>query len=394
MKTLLFLLFFIPSHSLVSQELSGVISSEFRYFPANPLYNGQPESFSMSFSAQPKLVFKEISPAGSIVFQPFVRWDRYDSRRSHFDVRELYWHSRTSNWDISIGIQNIFWGVTESQHLIDIANQVDFVENLNRESKLGQPMIYLSTERRWGMLEILCMTGFRQRTFPGAGGRLRGMYPVDVDNAIFESRAGDGHIDYAVRYSHSMFATDIGIYSFYGTSREPDFIVNMQNDSEISIVPYYSTIHQTGIDIQKWYGNLLIKLESIYNKNTESDFYAVTSGIEYPAENIFYSGKDITFYAEYIYDQRGTVPPVLFEDDIFLGIRVDINDRNDTSVNSGIFLDKKTHTILTSIKYERRIFNQFRLNLEYLGFSGVEQRDLFYDIRNDSYFQVGFSHFF
>lgn len=384
----------IPFYTLTAQEFSGVISSEFRYFPEKPLYSRQPESSAFSISAQPRLLIRDFMHSGTIVFQPFIRWDNQDSRRSHFDIRELYAHFRAGAWDIGFGVQNIFWGVTESQHLIDIVNQVDFVENMDRESKLGQPAVYLSTQGSRGMLEILCMTGFRERTFPGVNGRMRGAYPVRVQDAEFESRAGSGRIDYAVRYSNTLLSTDFGLYHFYGTSREPEFKVTFGNSGDLVVIPYYPVIHQTGIDIQKWYGSVLFKLESYHRKSVEDIVIAFTGGVEFPVNNLVYSERDITLFAEYLYDGRGDEPPVLFDDDFFLGLKIDMNDSRDTSVQSGLFLDRNTKSILSSLKFKRRIFNQVIFNIEYLGFIGIDDRDLFYDIRNDSYLQINFSHFF
>ncbi len=35
----------------------------------------------------------------------------------------------------------MYWGVAESNHLVDIINQTDAVESFDGEEKLGQPMV-------------------------------------------------------------------------------------------------------------------------------------------------------------------------------------------------------------------------------------------------------------
>ena len=71
------------------------------------------------------------------------------------------------DWDLHLGVKQIFWGVTEFNHLVDIINQTDLVENIDGEDKLGQPMAHLSLVRDWGILDFHLLTGFRERTFPG-----------------------------------------------------------------------------------------------------------------------------------------------------------------------------------------------------------------------------------
>lgn len=58
-----------------------------------------------------------------------MRWDLEDSERTHVDLRELYWRRSFASADLYIGLRKLFWGVTESVHLVDVVNQTDLVEN-------------------------------------------------------------------------------------------------------------------------------------------------------------------------------------------------------------------------------------------------------------------------
>ena len=53
----------------------------------------------------------------------------------------------------------MFWGVTESQHLVDVVNQTDLVENPDGEEKLGQLMVNLTVARSWGTLNLFVAPG-------------------------------------------------------------------------------------------------------------------------------------------------------------------------------------------------------------------------------------------
>ena len=89
-------------------------------------------------------------------------------------------------------MDRVFWGVTESQHLVDIINQTDLVEHPNKESKLGQPMAHLTFSAEWGILEFFALTYHRARTYPGRHGRLRSAIPIDEEHVSYESAAGSG----------------------------------------------------------------------------------------------------------------------------------------------------------------------------------------------------------
>ena len=67
--------------------------------------------------------------------------------------------------EIKFGISKEFWGVTETSHRVDIINQTDFTEGFDGEEKLGQPMIKVSLEKQWGLLDFYALLGFRERNF-------------------------------------------------------------------------------------------------------------------------------------------------------------------------------------------------------------------------------------
>src|SRR5690606_38997970 len=111
-------------------------------------------------------------------FTAFGRIDSADRERTHIDVRELYWWKNFGSLEIYAGVRKIFWGVTESLHLVDVINQDDVVENPDREEKLGQPMIQLLSQRDWGLLEWFVLPYFREQQLPGREGRLRPGPPI------------------------------------------------------------------------------------------------------------------------------------------------------------------------------------------------------------------------
>ena len=115
---------------------------------------------------------------------PYLRWDRTDDERSLADLQEAYWAFEGDDYEVLVGANTVFWGVTESVHLVDIINQTDAVADIDGEDKLGQPMVNVEMQRDWGLLSLYVMPYFRERTFAGVDGRFRPPLPVDADNAL------------------------------------------------------------------------------------------------------------------------------------------------------------------------------------------------------------------
>lgn len=114
------------------------------------------------------------------VLQPYLRWDQRDYERNLIDLRQAYWQYAGSGFDIKAGIDIVFWGVTESQHLVDVINQTDAVASVDGEAKLGQPMLNWNLYGDGGTLALYLLPYFRERTLAGPDGRLRS--PLLVDN--------------------------------------------------------------------------------------------------------------------------------------------------------------------------------------------------------------------
>ena len=136
----------------IYQEVYGRIGLESRWYPEDPL-DGRQESSVGGLVLQPTL-YVEDDNGRSFTVTPFLRYDSADHRRTHADLREayllLFGDFRNSTWELRLGVDQVFWGVAESRHLVDIINQIDLIEHPNEESKLGQPMAHATWSTEWG----------------------------------------------------------------------------------------------------------------------------------------------------------------------------------------------------------------------------------------------------
>ena len=392
---LLFALFLLPLLLIAEDsrfEISGNVEYEHRFFLENNQFQKQ-EDLSNSVAIQPEFYYEWNDGYDSITFTPFFRFDTHDSRRTHFDVRELFYLISRDDWEFRVGMRKVFWGVTESIHLVDTINQTDSVENIDGEEKLGQAMLNISYVHDIGTFDLFIMPHFRERTFAGSKGRLRSGVPVEIDDAEYESDAKEWHTDIALRYENTFDDLDLGLSYFYGTSREPRIELRPGSNG-LEAIPVYDLIHQLGLDLQYTRDAWLWKLESIYRSGSQNDFSAMAAGFEYTFFDIQESGIDAGILLEYLWDSRNDDPAALFQNDVFLGSRITLNDVQSTEFLSGIIFDTEGGGHSFIIEASRRISDAWRLSLEVRTFHDASNGELLDQIHKDDHIQLTASYFF
>lgn len=314
-----------------------------------------------------------------------VRADQRDAERSHFDVREALWNHLGDGYELRAGVAQVFWGVTEGEHLVDIINQTDQVESLDGEQKLGQPLLDLAIERDQQMFDLFVLAGARERSFAGTDGRLRLPLVVDDDLVSYESARGNRRLDLAARWQLNLPALRLGITGFSGTAREPE-LLPVVDFSQVQfsggqpsgfapgyapvLAPYYPLINQFGLDLQVTQGDLLWKLEAIQRNGGQENFHASDAGFEYTQVGVFDSQIDIGWLAEYLYDSRGNAATTAFEHDVLAGIRLVFNDTASSDLLLGVIVDERTHEQLLSAEASTRFGDDLRGSLELRHFGG------------------------
>ena len=375
---------------LAAADFSGEIAIEGRLFPNDPLDPRQQDT-GVSMAIETEFYHDWSAGTERIVIVPFLRWDLEDSQRTHLDLRELYWRRSFAGADLYVGMRKVFWGVTESVHLVDVINQTDLVENPDAEDKLGQPMLQLTLLRDRGTLDLFLMTGFRRRRFAGADGRFRPSLPV-ADRASYESEIERWHPDLAARWSQILGDYDLGLSHFFGTSREPRFVADGRNGLP-GLMPRYDLLHQTGVDLQFTRGDWLAKLEAIHRHSADGRSAAVVAGVEYTLVG-FAGAADLGVVAEAQYDNRDAPLASFSDNDVALGGRLTFNDVQDTDILAFTAIDADNGSLFTSVEANRRWRDSGEIRMEARIFSSVEPGDPVYVLRRDDYLQLEYVHFF
>jgi len=401
-STSISLIFFTLTSFQCAAEWSGDISLQNRYFLNDPQpQNPQQHNNYLSLSSEIEFYSDLNSDNKSITFTPFIRIDQYDDERSHGDIRELFYEQVFESWELRVGISKVYWGVTESQHLVDVINQTDNVENVDLEDKLGQPMIKASFARDWGMIDLFVLPYFRERTFQGVEGRPRSFPVVDTDQARYESSDEENNIDYALRWFKYFGELELGLGYFNGTSREPLFTLD---NTGPALIPYYPQMQQASIDAQLTTEEWLWKFEAIARdwqkvdnasaQISDETFFAMTGGVEYTFVGVYESDADLGVVMEYLYDDRGIEATAFFQNDVMLGFRLAMNDADSTEALLGVIYDLDNQERLISLEASRRFSQNWTATLEVRGFNNIDRLSRLKGIEQDDFVQLDVAYYF
>lgn len=405
-------------------EISGFIAAESRVFLESEQFPAQRRWSNVgSVILQPEWYYEWNDGDDAVLFVPFFRGDPTDEKRTHFDLRELNYLHVAASWELRIGFAKVFWGVAESNHLVDIINQTDGVEDVDREDKLGQPMLHLTVPSWYGSFELFTLPGFRDRTFPGKRGRLRAGIVIAQNDPEFDSSLGHAHVDFAGRWSRTFGDWDVALSHFYGTSRDPRFALDLGRQR---LIPLYDIINQTGVEVQYTGDNILLKLEGFGRDGQSSYRGAFVAGFEYTFYGVFGSEGDVGVLGEGHYDSfdpdipvdvpsGGQLPPPdqippdifaqldgaaflgtpsPFEHDVFAGMRLTLNDEQSTELLAGGIVDVIDGSRFWNVEASRRFGSNWKLSADLRLFDNFSKDTLFAAINKDDFFQVSLAYYF
>ena len=343
----------------------------------------------------------QIDANTQFTFKPFFRYDGMDHYRTHYDIQELLWDRKftagKNPWELRIGYDKVFWGVAESNHLVDVINQTDTIENIDRTAKLGQPMVRLTAAQSWGTLDFFLLPYFNEPTFAGPDGRLRPPIPLTELPIRYESGAAKYHTDAALRWSKNFGKADVGIYYFKGTDRDAR---TSQDSSVISptnplgLVLNFDQMRQVGFDASYLLGNWTLKNEVIYRYTRFEDFRAAVYGLEYAFTGIFGTATDVNLFLEKNYDSRGSNSIAILQNDTFFGARFSLNDAQSTQFKLGWMQDLSYASRSIRLEASRRLTDKFTLRLESQIFKNISTSDPLYSLHADSYLQLSLQGYF
>ena len=382
----------LPLNAAAESELTGKVVAESRFFVEDASFANQTDNqFSLSMEAEWYNDWND--GIDSITFKPFFRYDSEDSERTHGDIRELLWLHVGEDWELRTGIGKVYWGVTESQHLVDVVNQTDNVEAIDGEQKLDQPMVHLSLIKEWGTIDAFVLPWFRESNFASLDGRFRPGLEIKAEQALFESGAEERHVDFALRWSHTIEDWDVGLSYFNGTDRNAGFKPGF--DNAVYLKPYYAQMEQFGADIQATIESWLWKVEVIHRKTDADSFTAMTGGFEYTIGGVFDTVWDLGLLAEYQYDERDDLVIAPGQNDLFFGSRIAFNDADGTELLFGLVQDLDRSSSRSGLlEASSRINDNWKWRVDAWFFQSDTVNEVTYAVRKDDFLQFSLEYYF
>lgn len=385
-----------PPHAVSAGELEygGLVAGDVRvYDQSSPYPDVSDAVVQPSGKIEPEIAY--YGDNFEAKFVGYGRYDPFDETRTHWDIREAYVGTEGNGWDLRVGVDSVFWGVAESRHLVDVINQQDLLESGDGEAKLGQPMVRLGLHHDIGDVDLYVMPRFRERHFPGKDSRQRGELLIDEELAEFKGGMGEWTPDFAVRGQTVIDDFDLGLSYFHGTSREPRMEPVVNSQGQTVLKPIYDIVDQVSFDGQATIEEWLFKLEALYRTGHGKGFGAVTTGVEYTGFGWIGEDGDLGLLAEFHFDDRHkNAPATMFDQDIFVGARVTLNDEDDTSMLLGSIIDLETGATVNRLEAETRISDGLVAGLEASVPVGLTRKDPLYGARRDRYVQMRLSYYF
>jgi len=121
---------------------------------------------------------------------------------------------------------------------------------------------------------------------------------------------------------------------------------------------------------------------------------AATGGLEHTLYGIFDSSADLGLLVEYLYNNNNDARIVSFENDLFLGLRLTMNDAQSTDILFGIIKDLDDHGLFYNLEASRRLGNHWKLGIQARILTHLSPGHPQYDIRDDDYIQLELNRFF
>lgn len=363
----------------VEVELYGTATLNYDAFPKDSLYTDQDDVMG-NLDVRPQMIV--MGDDYEIVLEPRIVTPHRGA--AYVDLKEGFFNTSVGGVDVLAGTTTVFWGKTEAVNLVDIINTKDFSRGLQSGEKQGMPMLRLMTPIGPGDAEVYVLPHFVENRYAGERSRHRTALPIKENTTRY--RAGDDKNDlgYALRYSGYAGDMDYGLSYFRGITRNPGFVMD-----GFTLVPLYHEITQTGMDVQYIFGDTSLKLEAIRRtkqlngSGVSEDYTAGIIGVEHTYFGVFDSNADLALFTEYARDSRDGDAASGFQDDIFFGAIMTMNDVDDTQIRLIGSYDNDYSSKTITAEIERRLSDTINAEASIYAPAGMDDDAQFSSFKKD-----------
>lgn len=133
----------------------------------------------------------------------------------------------------------------------------------------------------------------------------------------------------------------------------------------------------------------------IYRSGQGKDFAAISAGFEYTFFGLIDAAGDLGVLAEYHYDGRDSSAPATgYDNDVFLGMRITLNDADDTAFLAGVLVDRISQARSYSFEANTRLTDELTLEGELRISDELTTKDPAYGARRDNHLQLRLSYYY
>ncbi|MBB95120.1 MAG: hypothetical protein CML68_11020 [Rhodobacteraceae bacterium] len=393
----------------------GSLEATLRYYPQDGLLPGQTDAgFAPILSGE--LNTRTRFENGTLVFEVSGLYNT-ETGEGYADIPRGYYQYFGDGWDVLLGSNIEYWGVSEGNRVVDTVNQRYTIDQTVDYISLGQPMVNLNLST--GMNSTLSLFGliyFRDREMNSAQTRFRSPILMSNSDAVYEEGEGR-NLDFAARYRTSFNALwggmDLAVSYFDGTNRAPSTLPNLcvtpggeydaanclalveANPDALKGIPYYAKLRRYGLELVYSNGDVQVTFEGAISASLNETYYSAVGGAQYSIGGLGPTGDTLTLVAEYLYDDRSNIQPLtIYDDDVFLGFAYSGNDVAGTSVRGGMYYDVNTDAQIYTASYSRRLGDAMRLEVAGFGVNAAGTGDALAFAQDDSFVQVSLEYFF
>ena len=382
-----FLIGIIFSLNVVAST-SGHISIDQRFFDNDGVENTNDRGFAVSTNLRSNMSWMGVDFSGNVL----GRVDDQDPTRNIFILQEAMLRYKLGTWEVFGGFEKFNLGANEVFKPADNLNARNFDSDVENTEKFGELTYGIKKSFSWWDVSLFALPGEEKHYIPGASSRLG----VGIDVQEIEYIQNINGEEYNNEFGFiANFFTDLGDFSVFYLNhldkKLPIFgwrsyytDITLQDCGNIvcpvdsnKITPYYYETKEYGASASIVVSDFILKADVVSrNYNTSVDILTI-NGFERPenhtdaAIGLEYtqyldSGLELRYLAEYAQvfgvSKDVGLKRFIFQDDLYLGVHITMNDPMDTKFNIGGVIDLSGKSEgLYFVSFDRRLDPNWRI---------------------------------
>ncbi len=374
-----FLSFLICSQAYSFSKFSLDLGLDSRYFPSTETSVVEDRNITFNTNVSLKLKVQYLK----ILLEFYAQADPVDTNRTFAIPKDMWIAIDTGTHILKAGFQVINWSATEAFHPVDVLNSRFFDSNLQKPSKIGEPIVSYKYLFGDSSIQFMYLPYFTDPILATEGSAFGPGYDFD-EIQIYETGTtfeDDNFIhQMAIQLSTSIGGTDLAFSYINHVDRDiPAFVFTGTKFIDNTTVPIFDAIffhkQQFGLTSQSIIGDWIFKTEMAFvdwkQSNfdnalfTREDYFATALGLE--TTTAMGDGGEVTFIFEYqslngMDDILAT--NVFFQNDLLVGLRFSFNDLNSKELFLSAITDiEYGEQFFVNMNYSQRFFESWRIEM-------------------------------